>query len=306
VSQAILIVDDEPDLREILRLELEKKGFHIIEAGYGKEARETIEQEIPDLLLLDLNLPDENGISILKWIQEKYPEIETIIVSGTGSIDMAVESVKIGAFDYLEKPVDFDRLHITVQNALERVKLSRNIVQMHLDTRKRSKIVGNSKVLDEVFNLIERTGPTDASVLIGGESGVGKELVADAIQQASSRSKNAYIKVNCAAIPKDLIESELFGHIKGAYTGATDTKPGKFELADDGSLFLDEIGDMSVPTQSKVLRFLQNGETQRVGGTTTRKVDVRIIAATNKNLEEEIKNKLFRQDLFYRLNVIII
>lgn len=306
MSQTILIVDDEPDLREILRLELEKENYQILEAGNGQETRKCVEQELPDLLLLDLSLPDENGISILKWLQENYPEIGTIIISGTGSISMAVESVKLGAFDYLEKPVDSDRLQITVQNALDRVKLSRNIVQLHVDFRKRSKIVGSSKALEGIFDIVERAAPTDASVLICGESGVGKELFANAIQQASHRNKNAYVKVNCAAIPKDLIESELFGHVKGSYTGATDTRTGKFELADGGTLFLDEVGDMSLMTQSKVLRFLQNGETERVGGSRTRKVDVRVIAATNKNLEEEIEKKEFREDLYYRLNVITI
>lgn len=306
MPQTILIVDDEPDLREILRMELEKEGYQILEAGDGKQARQLVEGELPELVLLDLNLPDESGISILQWLREQYPDIESIVVSGTGSIGMAVQSVKLGAFDYLEKPVDSDRLQITVQNALQRARLSQNIVQLRQDFKKRSKTVGDSEALEEVFDLIERAAPTDASVLIRGESGVGKELVADAIQQASKRNKNPYVKVNCAAIPKDLIESELFGHVKGSFTGATDTKAGKFELADGGTLFLDEVGDMSLMTQAKVLRFLQNGETQRVGGTTTRKVDVRVIAATNKDLEEEIREKRFREDLLYRLNVISI
>ena len=306
MSVTILIVDDRPERREIVRLQLEKKGYQILEAGNGSATRKIVETERPDLVLLDLRLPDEEGISILSWLRSEYSAIETIIISGTGSIGKAVKCVKLGAFDYLEKPVDADRLRITVRNALERARMSRRITELRVDFKERSKIVGNSNAMGKVFDLIELAGPTDASVLILGESGVGKELVADAIQRKSKRNKKAYIKLNCAAIPKDLIESELFGHVKGSFTGATASKVGKFEMADCGTLFLDEVGDMSLMSQAKVLRFLQNGEIQRVGGTTIKIVDVRIIAASNKKLQEEIKEKLFREDLFYRLNVISI
>lgn len=306
MAQTILIVDDESDLRDIYSLYLDAEECQIFEAGSAKQSKNIIEKELPDLVLLDLGLPDEGGITVLKWLRDKYPLIETIIISGTGSIEKALESVRLGAFDYLEKPVDSNRLIVTVRNALSRASLSKEKADFIADLNLHSQMIGNSKAMQEIFELIEIAGPTEASVLIQGESGVGKELVAKAIQQRSKRNKKPYVKLNCAAIPQELIESELFGHVKGSFTGATESKDGKVERADGGTLFLDEIGDMSLLTQAKVLRFLQEGEIERVGGSSKKKVDVRIIAATNKDLEEEINQKNFRSDLFYRLNVISI
>ena len=305
MSVRILIVDDDPDIRETVRLQLGGE-FQFFEADNGTVARKIVETELPSLVLLDLSLPDEGGTSVLSWLRQEYSGIETIIISGTGSIGVALECIKLGAFDYLEKPIDTARLQVTVQNALERARMSQSIAELRAGFRERPKIIGNSKAMEKVFDLIELVGPSDASILITGESGVGKELVTDAVQRISKRKENAYVKLNCAAIPIDLIESELFGHEKGSFTGATASKDGQFEMADGGTLFLDEIGDMGLMTQAKMLRFLQYGEVQRVGGTSMKRVDVRIISASNKNLQEEIKEKRFRQDLFYRLNVISI
>ena len=274
MSEAILIVDDEPYVREGFRRQLRGEGYQILEASNGSEARNIVETELPSLALLDLGLSDEHGISILSWLRQKYPRIETIVISGTGTISMAMKCIQLGAFDYLEKPVDSDRLRVTIQNALERARMSQRIFELRANNKASSKIVGNSKAMEKVFDLIERAGPTDASVLITGESGVGKELVADAIQHISQRKKNAYVKLNCAAIPVDLIESELFGHQKGAFTGASNSAVGKCEMAAGGTLFLDEVGDMCPGMQAKVLRFLQYGEVQRVGGTVRRQSNV--------------------------------
>lgn len=304
MSELILIIDDEPDLREILRVQLEEVGYQIIEAGTGRKARKRISTNLPSLILLDLNLPDEEGISILKWVREQYSAIETIVITGVGTIEEAVKCVKLGAFDFLEKPVDPDRLQVTVRNALERFSMSHRINELRDNLNNRSRIIGISPSMENILELIELAGPSDASVLITGESGVGKELVADAIQAISKRKNKAYLKINCAAIPDSLIESELFGYVKGAFTGAGSGKVGKFGAADHGTLFLDEVGDMSLMAQSKVLRFLQNGELQPVGDFETKKIDVRIIAAANKDLLEEAREKRFREDLFYRLNVI--
>ncbi len=306
MKQTILIIDDEQDLRQIYSLYLEAEGCTIIEAETGAEGRRLIATEDPDLVLLDLKLPDDDGLNILSFIKTDFPGIETIIISGVGDIHKALDSVKLGAFDYLEKPVDSNRLIVTARNALSRANLFRENATLLAETKKHSDIVGSSKVMEKVFELIDIAGPSDATVLIHGESGVGKELVARAIQARSGRRKKSFIQLNCAAIPQELIESELFGHVKGSFTGATADKAGKAEMADGGTLFLDEIADMSLMTQAKVLRFLQNGDIEPVGGTGLKKVDVRIIAATNKDLLEEIKQKRFREDLYYRLNVIFI
>ncbi len=306
MKQKILIIDDEPDLRKIYSIYLEAEDCSIYEAGTGMEGRHLIAEQDPDLLLLDLNLPDDSGLEILKFIKQNFPGIETIIISGTGDIDKALESIKLGAFDYIEKPVNSNRLIITARNALSHANLHRENASLLADTKQQFDIVGNSKVMERVFELINIGGPSDASVLITGESGVGKELVARGIQSRSARRKKPFIQLNCAAIPQELIESELFGHMKGSFTGATSDKAGKAELADGGTLFLDEIGDMSLMTQAKVLRFLQNGEIEPVGGTGSKNVNVRIIAATNKDLLNEIKENRFREDLYYRLNVISI
>lgn len=305
MAQSILIVDNEPDLRNIYNLCLEAEKCQTFEAGTAEEARTIVETELPDLVLLDLGLPDEDGISVLKWLREKYPLIEAVIISGTGSIEKALESVRLGAFDYLEKPVDVDRLIVTARNALSRASLSKEKADIKGDMKRYTQIIGNSTGMKKVYNLIIKAAPTDASVLIQGESGTGKELVAGAIHRGSKRSKKPYIRLNCATIPQNLIESELFGLVKGSFTGATESKVGKIERADGGTLLLDEIGDMTTLTQAKVLRFLEEGEIERVGGGSTQKiVDVRIISATNKILEDEIKEKNFRSDLFFRLNVI--
>jgi two-component system nitrogen regulation response regulator NtrX len=284
---------------------LEYEGYQFLEAGDGEEALSLIEETIDlDLVLLDIKLPGRDGLEILAEIRKRPYVPEVIMISGQGTIQTAVEATKLGAFEFLEKPLHRDRVLLSIRNALNQNTLRRECQDLRKRAEKRYELVGNHPLMKQLWKDILKTAPTNATVLIHGESGTGKELIARAIHSHSLRAKEPFVQVNCAAIPEELIESELFGHEKGAFTGATERKVGKFEQADGGTIFLDEIGDMSLKTQSKVLRVLEEGEVQRVGSSKVSKVDVRVIAATNKDLKKEIGEGKFRDDLFFRLNVV--
>jgi len=301
----ILVVDDEENIRKSLKMILEYEGYQFLEARDGDEALSLIEETIDlDLVLLDIKLPGRDGLEILAEIRKRPYPPEVIMISGQGTIQTAVEATKLGAFEFLEKPLHRDRVLLSIRNALNQNTLRRECLDLRKKAEKRYEIVGSHPLMKQLWKEILKTAPTNATVLIHGESGTGKELIARAIHAHSLRAKEPFIQVNCAAIPEELIESELFGHEKGAFTGATERKVGKFEQANGGTIFLDEIGDMSLKTQSKVLRVLEEGEVQRVGSSKVSKVDVRVIAATNKDLKREIAEGRFRDDLFFRLNVV--
>jgi len=304
MAETVLIVDDEPSILQSLNGILSDEGFEVLSADGGRSALEIIRETIPDIVLLDIWMPDIDGIETLKSIRELYPSLQVIMISGHGTIETAVKATKLGAYDFIEKPLSLEKVLLTIQNALNYNKLEAELDLFRERERQRYHITGHSKAIMEMKEQIRIVAPTNAWVLIAGENGTGKELVAHTIHRLSTRKNKPFIEVNCAAIPEDLIESELFGHDKGAFTGATTMKRGKFDQAHGGILFLDEIGDMSLKAQSKVLRILQEQRFERVGGNRTIEVDVRVIAATNKNLEEEIIKGSFREDLYYRLNVI--
>ncbi len=296
------VIDDEKNIRRTLRMVLESQDFAVWEAENGAEAKKKIASEKTDGVLLDLKLPDCNGMDLLEELKAIQPGLPVIIVSGHGSIKDAIEAVKRGAFDFLEKPVDRDRLLVTINNTLEVSGLRKEVARLAGG----GDIVGRSPQMDEVRTWINKVAPTEGRVLILGESGTGKELVAREIHQKSVRAKYPFIKVNCAAIPRELVESVLFGHVKGAFTGALRDKTGTFKQADKGTLFLDEIADMGVEAQAKVLRVLQEGEFEPVGASKTEKVDVRVIAATHRDLKQEVEENNFRDDLYYRLAVLVL
>jgi two-component system nitrogen regulation response regulator NtrX len=301
----ILVVDDEENIRKSLKMILEYEGYHFLEAADGEAALSLIEETIDlELVLLDIKMPGRDGLDILAEIRNRPYAPEVIMISGQGTIQTAVEATKLGAFEFLEKPLHRDRVLLSIRNALNQNILRRECLDLRKKAEKRYELVGEHPLMKQLWKAILKTAPTNATVLIHGESGTGKELIARAIHSHSLRAKEPFVQVNCAAIPEELIESELFGHEKGAFTGATERKVGKFEQADGGTIFLDEIGDMSLKTQSKVLRVLEEGEIQRVGSSKVSKVDVRIIAATNKDLKKEIGEGAFRDDLFFRLNVV--
>ena len=300
----ILVVDDEEPIRKTLRMALEYEGYEVAEASSGQEGLALIEREPPDLVFLDIKMPGMDGLEVLEKLAEKPPSPPVIMVSGHGTIQTAVQATKLGAFDFIEKPLETEHVLLAVRNALNRKELEEEVGRLRLKFERRYQMVGPSMALEKVREAIKRSAPTNATVLITGESGTGKELVARAIHTNSQRSRGPFVQVNCAAIPEDLIESELFGHEKGSFTGATAKQIGKFEQAHRGTIFLDEVGDMSARTQAKVLRVLQEGEVERVGSQTTIKVDVRVLAATNKDLKSEIEAGTFREDLFFRLSVI--
>ncbi len=305
IKAKILVVDDEENIRKSLKMILEYEGYQFLEAADGEEALQCIEDTVGlDLVLLDIKLPGRDGLEILSEIKKRPYPPEVIIISGQGTIQTAVEATKLGAFEFLEKPLHRDRVLLTIRNALNQKKLERECLDLRRKAEKKYELVGNHPLMKQLWNEILKAAPTNATVLIYGESGTGKELIARAIHNHSLRAREKFVQVNCAAIPEELIESELFGHEKGAFTGATERKTGKFELADRGTIFLDEIGDMSLKTQSKVLRVLEEGEVQKVGSSKINKVDVRVIAATNKDLRQEIQAGKFREDLFFRLNVV--
>ncbi len=301
----ILVVDDEENIRKSLKMILEYEGYSFLEAADGEEALNRLEETVGlDLVLLDVKLPGRDGLEVLEELKKKPYAPEVIMVSGHGTIKTAVDATKLGAFDFLEKPLHRERVLLCIRNALNQNKLLKECQDLRTKAEKRYELVGNHPSMKNLWKEILKTAPTNATVLVYGESGTGKELIARAIHKNSLRAKERFVQVNCAAIPEELIESELFGHVKGAFTGATEKKAGKFEQADGGTIFLDEIGDMSLKTQSKVLRVLEEGEIQKVGSSMINKVDVRVIAATNKDLKEEKKEGRFREDLFFRLNVI--
>jgi two-component system nitrogen regulation response regulator NtrX len=302
--RTILVVDDERSVRDSLKLILEYEKFNVVFAENGSQCLQTLEHNGVDAVLLDIKMPGMDGMEVLQEIHQRYPELPVIMISGHGTIDTAVEATKKGAYDFLQKPLDRDRILITIRNALEQKKLSAEVQEIRQRIEGKELILGESPKIKEILALIDRVAPTDSRVLITGENGTGKELVAKAIHRKSKRDDKPLIEVNCAAIPTELIESELFGHEKGSFTGATAQRIGKFEQADSGTIFLDEVGDMSLAAQAKVLRVLEEGKIERVGGSKTINVDVRVIAATNKNLADEIAKGHFREDLYHRLNVI--
>ena len=300
----ILVVDDEEGIRHVLRQVLEYEGHEVKTASGGGEALGIHESFDPDLTFLDVKMDRMDGLEVLGRIRERAPEALVVMISGHGSIETAVEATRRGAYDFLEKPLDTDRILVTIRNALQARGLSQEVTRLRDEVESKYEIVGRSFAIRTVLERIEKVGPTDARVLITGENGSGKELVARALHRVSPRVDEPFVEVNCAAIPAELIESELFGHVKGAFTGAHADRKGKFERADGGTLFLDEIGDMSLSAQAKVLRTLQDGVVTRVGGESSTHVDVRVIAATNKDLAAEIDADRFREDLFFRLNVV--
>ncbi len=300
---SILIVDDEPNILTSLRRALEVEGYRALVADSGPRALELTPQEGPDLVLLDLVMPEMKGLEVLRRLKEQQPELPVVMMSGNATIEDAVEATKLGAYDFVEKPLSTEKILITIENALKLARLWRENVELRRQAGN-FEMIGKSPAMEGIFEVIRKTAPSQGRVLITGPNGTGKELVARAIHQHSRRREAPFVKVNCAAIPQELIESELFGHEKGAFTGAANMRKGKFELAHKGTLFLDEIGDMSANAQAKVLRALQENEIERVGGQGAIKVDVRVVAATNKNLAEEIARGRFREDLFYRLNVV--
>jgi len=300
----ILVIDDESAIRDSMKMILEYEGYDFLGAATGDDGIATAAREPVDMVFLDIKMPGMDGLETLSRIKATAPDLPVVMISGHGTVATAVEATKLGAFDFIEKPLASDRILVTIRNAI-------GFSQLQSENRALSKfkpppagIVGSAPALREVLDAVGRAAPTNATVLIRGESGVGKELVARMIHANSLRSRERFVQVNCAAIPDELIESELFGHEKGSFTGATEKQLGKFELADRGTIFLDEIGDMSLKTQAKVLRVLQEGEVERLGSARTLKVDVRVIAATNKDLDEEIDKGTFREDLFFRLSVI--
>jgi len=301
----ILIVDDEAVIRKTLREILEYEKYEIDDAENAQKALELIEQFDYNAIISDIKMPNMNGIEFLEALR-KLKDIPLIMITGHGDIDTAVEAIKKGAFDFIQKPLDLNRLLISVRNAFERANLVVETRKLKKKIDKRYEIVGESQAIQDIKDMIERVAPTQTRVLITGENGTGKELVAHWLHKKSSRSENPFIEVNCAAIPSELIESELFGHEKGSFTSAIKQRKGNFELADKGTLFLDEIGDMNLAAQAKMLRTLQENKITRVGGEKEIPVDVRVIAATNKNLAQEIENRAFREDLYHRLSVIII
>lgn len=304
MSRCIMIIDDERAILESLSAALKDEGFRVLLAKNGKDGIECIKGEKPDLVLLDIWMAEFDGLETLKEIKANWPELMVIMMSGHGNIETAVKATKLGAYDFVEKPLSLERILVLLQNALSTQALARENQMLRQQIQKSKILVGDSEAMKEVQNLIQSVAPTTGSVLISGENGTGKELVAHAIHTLSPRFNRGFVEVNCAAIPEELIESELFGHERGAFTGATHLKRGKFDLAHCGTLFLDEIADMSLKTQAKILRILQEQKFERVGGSQTLSVDVRIVAATNKDLKTEISKGNFREDLYYRLNVI--
>ncbi len=304
MGKKVLIVDDEGSILESLKGVLEDEGYEVQACPSGRSALQVIQEAMFDLVMLDIRMPDMDGIATLQKIRQMHPEIPVVMMSGHGTIETAVKTTKLGAYDYVEKPLSVDKVLLTVRHALNELTLKQQNQRLHESFKGRYQIIGMSPSIEELRRQIALVAPTDSSVLITGENGTGKELVARNIHFLSPRAHQPFVEINCAAIPEELIESELFGHEKGAFTGAIARRRGKFDLADGGTIFLDEIGDMSLKTQARVLRILQEKRFERVGGRESIQVNVRVIAATNKKLETEMAHGRFREDLYYRLNVI--
>jgi two-component system, NtrC family, response regulator AtoC len=307
MDENILLADDEQTTRDALAIALGREGYNLIPASGGEEAIGILDRQPIDVIITDMMMPGVSGLELLQYARRKYPDIMVIMITGHASVESAIKAMKDGAFDYITKPIKLDEVRITIKMALEK----RNLLIENLLLKQQLKgryafdnIIGNSRGMQEVFSLMEKVVNTESTVLIHGESGTGKELVAKAIHYNGPRKDKPFVAINCAAIPHELLESELFGHVKGSFTGAVANKPGKFELANTGTILLDEIGSMTLSLQGKILRVLQEREIERVGGAKPQKVDVRIISATNVDLEQAVKMGLFREDLFYRLNVI--
>jgi two-component system, NtrC family, nitrogen regulation response regulator NtrX len=304
VSRRVLVVDDEKGIREALTQVLEYEEIDVQSCASGSEALQRYPEFRPHLVFLDVKMQGMDGLETLRQLRALDPHAQVVMISGHGTIQTAVEATQLGAYDFLEKPLDTDRILLTLRNALQHIDLASENVRLKAEVHAQYEIVGSSRAVKQMIERIEKVAPTAARVLITGENGSGKELVARAIHVLSPRARGPFVEVNCAAIPTELIESELFGHMKGSFTGAFADRAGKFELADGGTLFLDEIGDMSLSAQAKVLRALEEGVISRVGSGKTLEVDVRVVAATNKDLQAEIAAGRFREDLLYRLNVV--
>lgn len=304
MRKTILIVDDEESICQSLGGVLADDGYEIVTAGSGEEALNVVDEEMLSLVLLDIWLPGIDGIETLKIIKSEHPQLRVVMMSGHGTIETAVKATKLGAFDFIEKPLSLDKVLLIVKHALDITQLEEENVLLKQKVTHEYELTGNSESIMELKETISLVAPTNAWILIMGENGTGKELVARSLHKQSKRANKPFVEVNCAAIPEELIESELFGHEKGAFTGATEKKRGKFDLAHEGTIFLDEVADMSLKAQAKVLRILQEKKYERVGGTKLIATDVRVLAATNKDLEKEMEEGRFRQDLYYRLNVI--
>lgn len=303
--KTILVVDDEEDIRDSLKGILKDEGFAVELAANGSEALDRVETAMPDLILLDIWMEGtEQGLDVLAGLKKKYPVLPVVMISGHGTIETAVTATKLGAYDYIEKPLSYDKILLVIENCLNYQLLTEENILLKRQAVKRFHLTGSSNVMKDLKKQIETVASTNAWVMITGENGTGKELVAHTIHRLSNRADRPMVEVNCAAIPEELIESELFGHERGSFTGADSHRRGRFDLANHGTLFLDEIGDMSLKTQSKILRILDEQRFERVGGDKTIQVDVRVIVATNKDLREEIRKGAFREDLYYRLNVI--
>jgi two-component system nitrogen regulation response regulator NtrX len=300
----ILVVDDEEDIRGSLRMVLEYEGYAVRAVASGPEAVAAFRSDPPDLVLLDVKMPGMDGLEVLEALVKLGGKVPVIMISGHGTVETACQALRAGAYDFMEKPLPTDKVLAGVRNALESRRLAEENRELRLRFEERYRMVGGSPVMRDIEDAIRKAAPTNATVLVTGESGTGKELIARAIHRNSKRAKGPFIQVNCAAIPEELIESELFGHEKGSFTGASDRQLGKFVKADHGTIFLDEIGDMSLKTQAKVLRVLEEGEVEPVGRGSVVRVDVRVIAATNKDLAQEIEEGRFREDLYFRLNVL--
>ena len=302
--KTILIIDDDKSIRESLKMILEYEHYDVEFAENGEQGLQKVDRMVIDVVLLDVKMSGMDGIEVLTKLKQKNEKLPIIMISGHGTIETAVEATKLGAFDFLSKPLDRDKLLVTIRNAFQQAKLSEEYEKLKETVEGKRRILGESGRIKEILTVINRVATTDARVLITGENGTGKELIARAIHRNSKRSAKPFVEVNCAAIPAELIESELFGHEKGSFTGAATQRTGKFEQADGGTLFFDEVGDMSLQAQAKVLRALEEGNIERVGGNKLIHVDVRVLAATNKNLSKEIEAGNFRKDLFHRLSVI--
>ena len=300
----ILVIDDEPAIRDTVRMILEYDGHEVSLAASGPEGLQMAERESPDLVFLDIKMPGMDGLEVLTKLRTAQESLPIVMISAHGTASTALEAGRLGAFRFIEKPLSKDYVLDAVREGLELSSLRQENRALKSSIEMRHHLVGDSPALRQILDQVRRAAPSNATVLILGESGVGKELIARAIHRGSLRARERFVQVNCAAIPEELIESELFGHERGAFTGATDKQVGKFEMADKGTIFLDEVGDMSAKTQAKVLRVLQEGEVERLGSSRTIKVDVRVIAATNKDLEDEIEHGRFREDLYFRLSVI--